>query len=194
MLLARFAARCRLRAPTSCIDLGAGGGAVVAELALHCRLGRVALVERDPAYAKPLESMLAGTDLSASLHFEDVANVVLAPADLIVCNPPYHAPGAGRLPASPERIAAHFGELAPFVEASARLIHSRSAACFCFLAARFPELLATASAHGLRPRRLQFAHRTLRDPARLCLVEFRPGVSADFEVEPPALSPGGDPT
>ncbi len=166
-------------------DLGAGVGAISLALCAWDVASRVVLVERDQeAVGLARENM----DLNAWTARTDVVHgsVDTTPADvarLVVCNPPYQRPGAGRAPKATVADA-RTGDLAPFVRCARRVLGPRGRACFVYpaydLSALFTELLLV----GLHPKRLRFVHAKDNRAARIVLVDARPGRPGGIIVEP----------
>lgn len=185
VLLASFAHR-HARARVA-VDLGAGVGAVGLSLLHLGAAQRVLLIEVD-AHA----ATLARTNLSAN-GWRDRGEVVCADvaedgnrvaADLVVCNPPYVAPGRGRLATDAARSRARSGDLATFVRAARRFAGRRARACFVYPARELGTLLSTLRAAGLEPKRLRAVHASPDAAARVVLVEARAAKAGGLEVEP----------
>jgi tRNA1Val (adenine37-N6)-methyltransferase len=189
LLLADFA-RAGAR-PKMAFDLGAGAGGVALALLHWGAVERITLVESDPSAAA-----LARQNLDANgwadrgeVVAEDVVGAARArrgEAHLVVCNPPYFAPGQGRVSKIAARARARSGELATFVEAARALLGRRGRACFVYPARELATLLGSLRASGLEPKRMRFVRATATDPARAVLVEAtaaKPGgliISADL--------------
>jgi len=99
-----------------------------------------------------------------------------------VCNPPYVAPGRGQ--ASLSELRARVGELSTFVDAARQLAGQRARVCFIYPAAELVTLVGTLQSRGLHPKRLRLVHATPTTPARVALVEARPGRSGGLAVLP----------
>jgi tRNA1Val (adenine37-N6)-methyltransferase len=173
------------------VDLGAGVGAVALALALGAPRARVLLVELDEdacalARANVRENGLEARAEVATGDVLAVARRRAGEAALVVCNPPYVAPGRGRAPAAP-RARARMGELGPFVRAARALLGRRGRACFVFPATDALALLAELRAGGLEPKRLRSVHPRVDAPARVVLVEARPAKPGGLVVEPPLV-------
>lgn len=188
LLLASFAAggpRARVA-----FDLGSGAGAIGLTLLRLDAAERLVFVELDPHAAE-----LARTNVREN-GFDARAEVVCADASdaadergreahLVVCNPPYFPPGAGRLPAAPARARARTGDLALFVRAARALCGRRARACFVYPARDLTRLLATLRGAGLEPKRLRAVHATRGAPARVVLVEAQAAKEGGLVVLPP---------
>jgi tRNA1Val (adenine37-N6)-methyltransferase len=200
LLLADFAAGSpgAARRARRLVDLGAGVGALALALDHLAGIGEAVLVERDPALAELARHNLAAAGLAARIVTADLAarlpRGLAAGADLVVANPPFFEPRAGRESADPARRRARFGGLAPFLTAAAKLLSGpRGRACFCYPACSLPELLAQAAAARLVPKRLRLVHAAEQSPARLALIELRRARPGGLVILPPLLewsSPG----
>jgi tRNA1Val (adenine37-N6)-methyltransferase len=157
-------------------DLGAGVGAVSLALLHRDAVERVVLVEIDPEAAA-----LARVNLHANgwtgrgeVLTQDVSLAARARAGearLVVCNPPYFAPGRGRVAKVPARGLARTGELAAFVDAARRLLGRRGRACFVYPAREMATLFELLRKSGLEPKRMRVVRATSTDAARVVLVE-----------------------
>jgi len=186
-LLARFAHPAH---PVACVcDLGAGVGPIGLSLLAEGGARRALLVELDPAAAA-----LAETNAAAN-GFADRTTVLVGDAvalgrghrgeaSLVVCNPPYYAPGAGRTPTSAARARARVGELPHFVRAARLFAGRRAKVAFVYPAAALTMLLDALRAVGLEPKRAAFVHGKLGQPARVVLVEAQAGKPGGLTVEP----------
>ena len=191
LLLAAFAAAPGDASPAAtAYDLGAGVGAV--GLAL-LRLGvakRVVLVEIDAGPAAMARRNLDAngwTDRGEVLRADvrDVARSRRGQATLVVCNPPYVAPGRGRV--APAQARARIGELETFVGAARQIAGRKARVCFVYPAHELGTLLATLAADGLHAKRLRFVHASPDAPARVALVEARASRPGGLAVMPPLV-------
>lgn len=179
VLLAQFAVRGR-DGVEHLIDLGAGVGPVALCVARLTRLTRATLIEMDPASCELARGNVARAGLRADVIEGDVTSVE-GNADLIVCNPPYSAPHAGRASPVQGRDRARRGDVQPFLKACSRVLGAGAGACFCYPVVSMVGLLKSAEAVGLKARRAAFVHPAIERPARIVLVEF--GRSGGFELE-----------
>lgn len=190
LLLAAFAAECdRGR---SVVDLGAGVGAVALALSHFAPGARLELVERDDTLATLAEENLSLAHADGHVHRVDLEQhglpeALRGKADLVVSNPPYFEPGTTREPSQPRQRAADVGSLSPFLRAAAAALGSRGRAAFVYPARSLPLLLARAESAGLAAKRLRLVHSTAQSPARLALIELRPGKSGGLSIEPPLV-------
>ncbi|WP_461211449.1 tRNA1(Val) (adenine(37)-N6)-methyltransferase [Desulfocurvus sp. DL9XJH121] len=197
LLLACFA---RPGGASRVLDLGAGCGVVGLGLMLRPDGDglHVTGLDADPemtACARDNAARLGLAERYAALHGDvavarEHADLVPESFDLVVCNPPYRAPGTGRRPPDPGRDAARFEASAPiaaFVDAAALLLANRRRAAFIGLPERLPELLADMAARRLSPKRLLCVHSRADEPARLALVEAVKNGGPGLVVEPPLV-------
>jgi tRNA1Val (adenine37-N6)-methyltransferase len=187
LLLAAFASDGK-RAKLA-IDLGAGAGAVALSLLYWDAAERVVLVEKDPVAGDAARANLEANGWASrgdvlSMDVRDLAASAGA-ADLVVCNPPFVAPGHGRLPSRPERALARSGELGLFTAASRRALGRRARACFVYPAHDLGGLWSALAAAGLVPKRLRAVHAGEETPARVLMVEACPGKPGGLVVSPP---------
>jgi tRNA1Val (adenine37-N6)-methyltransferase len=203
LLLAGFAAAPSPQAPSSrsplrpssrpppiAFDLGAGVGAVGLALLRFGAARRVVFVEIDELSAAMARRNLDAngwTDRGEVVRGDvnDVARARRGEAALVVCNPPYIAPGRGRVPTAQAR--ARSGNLATFIQAARQLAGRRARACFVYPAAELGALLAALAAEGLHAKRMRFVHGTPGSPARVVLVEARAGRAGGLFVMPPLV-------
>ncbi|MDP9000426.1 MAG: methyltransferase [Myxococcota bacterium] len=188
LLLAGFATGANA-APVA-FDLGAGVGAVGLSLLRLGAARRVVLVEIDEQPAA-----MARRNLDANGWTErgevvvgdvrDVARLRRGEAGLVVCNPPYVAPGRGRVPAAQAR--ARCGEVATFVRAARQIAGRRARVCFVYPAQELWALLSAFGTEGLHAKRLRFVHGTPESAARVVLVEAVAGRAGGLLVMPPLV-------
>ncbi len=172
------------------VDLGAGVGAVSLALLHAGAVDRVVLVEIDQVAADLARKNLNenGWAARAEVLCADVARAAHdhgGHAPLVVCNPPYFAPGRGKAATHPARARARSGELRAFAAAARAFLGRRGRACFVYPA---DELLALAGALrdvGLEPKRLRAVHGSKGRPARIVLVEAQPAKPGGLIVEAP---------
>jgi tRNA1Val (adenine37-N6)-methyltransferase len=167
------------------VDLGAGCGVagLAARLLGGCR--GLTLVERDPWVASLAACNAApfpGVAVVAA-PVEDLPPLALF--DRILSNPPYTPPDDGRPCPEPRRADARRGDLAPFLDATARLLAPDGEALLVYPSQALPSLLSGAARRLLWPRRLRFVHPRPAAPARVALVGLVRSPWAPLLVEPP---------
>ncbi|MGA7120397.1 MAG: methyltransferase [Polyangiaceae bacterium] len=174
-------------------DLGAGVGAVGLSLLRLGAARRVVLVEIDEQPAA-----MARRNLDANGWTErgevvrgdvrDVARSRRGEAALVVCNPPYVAPGRGRVPVAEAR--ARCGELSTFVRAARQVAGRRARVCFVYPAHELGALLSSLAVEGLHAKRMRFVYGTPDSSARIALVEAVAGRAGGLAVIPPLVEHG----
>ena len=180
----------RSRPAAVAFDLGAGVGAVGLALLRFGAAKRVVFVEIDELAAAMARRNLDAngwTDRGEVVRGDvtDVGRARRGEASLVVCNPPYVAPGRGRV--SPAEARARSGEIDGFVEAARQVAGQRARVCFVYPAAELGALYTTLSSEGLHPKRVRFVHGTPSAPARIVLVEARAGRPGGLQVMPPLV-------
>lgn len=186
-LLARFAMPSR---PTPCVcDLGAGVGPIGLEILAAGGARRALFIELDPTAAALAEANAETNGLGgrAEVLVGDVQTVAArrrGEASLVVCNPPYYAPGAGRPPAQSGRARARVGDLTHFVGAARLVAGRRAKIAFVYPAGALTLLFDALRAVGLEPKRAAFVHGKSDAPARVVLVEAQAGKRGGLVVEP----------
>jgi tRNA1(Val) A37 N6-methylase TrmN6 len=174
-------------------DLGAGVGAVGLALLRLGAARRVVLVEIDEAQAAMARRNLdangwtdRGEVVRGDVH--DVCRARRGEAALVVCNPPYIAPGRGQVPTTETR--ARCGELVTFVKAARQVAGRRARVCFVYPAQELASLLSTLATEGLHAKRLRFVYGTPDSTARVALVEAVAGRAGGLGVMPPLIERG----
>lgn len=180
--------------PKTIADLAAGSGIIGLLLARRYARAHVTLVEMDPAlYGDCLHNIeLNGLDERVDALNLDVRRTVgqLEALDLVVSNPPFRAPGTGRISKKGEgqRASARHELDLPLDElcrAAARMLRGRGKFCLVYHPERLLELVDSLREARLEPKRMRFVHGRLGSEARILLMEAvrdgRPGL----KVEPP---------
>jgi tRNA1Val (adenine37-N6)-methyltransferase len=188
LLLAAFAARGH-RARLA-VDLGAGSGAVGLSLLYFDAADRVVFVEIDALASEAARANLEANgwkDRGVVLSCDARVVPQETGADLVVCNPPYMAPGRGRPPKRPETARARSGELSLFTRAARGAMGRRARACFVYPAGEVVALWSALRETGLEPKRARAVHADATTPARIVLVEARPAKPGGLTIEPPLV-------
>jgi len=188
ILLAAFAAEGR-RADLA-VDLGAGVGSVA--LGLH-HLGaaaRFALVEREPALLALASENARAARMSSHDFCRDLSlglpEELRQAADLVVSNPPFFDPDNTRQGPHPDKTAARFGDLSPFIAAAAEAVSgARGRIAFVYPARELCRFLASAERVRLIPKRLRLVHADAGAPARVALIELRRAKPGGLVILPP---------
>ncbi len=189
LLLASFAAEAGGgRSRSVAFDLGAGVGAVGLSLLRLGAAGRVVFVEVDEGAAAIAERNLEANgwaDRGEVVHADvsEVARSRRGEASLVVCNPPYVAPGRGCV--APSQARARSGDVGAFVAAARQVAGRKARVCFVYPAQELGALLGTMAEAGLHAKRMRMVHATATAPARVVLVEARAGRAGGLLVGPP---------
>lgn len=107
--------------------------------------------------------------------------------DLVVCNPPYKANGAGILSAgAAQQIARHETEctLDDICKAAAKLLNYHGRLCMCFRPERLADVLNTMRTNKIEPKRLRMVCKNPDSAPWLCLVEGKKCAKPFLQVEP----------
>lgn len=174
VLVARLAARDRTSIG-HLLDLGAGVGAIALCAAKLLPVDKLTLVERDPQACALARANLerAGLGGRARVIETDVAALgALEPADLVVMNPPYCAPGAGRPSPVLARDRARRGLLEPFFAAAARSLAADGRLFVSMPAQSTVAVLQAAQGCGLHALSAGFVFSGAGRPARIVIVQL----------------------
>jgi tRNA1Val (adenine37-N6)-methyltransferase len=176
-------------------DLGAGVGAVALSLLRFGAAQRVVLVEIDEqpaAMARRNLDVNGWADRGEVIRGDvrDVAKSRRGEASLVVCNPPYTAPGRGRVPAV--EAVARCGDLDAFVHGARQIAGRRARVCFVYRAQELGAMLDSLAHEGLHAKRMRFVHGTQGAPARIVLVEAQAGRAGGLFVLPPLVEREGE--
>jgi tRNA1Val (adenine37-N6)-methyltransferase len=188
LLLAAFAAAPREAAVA--FDLGAGVGAVGLSLLRLGAAKRVVMVEVDARAAAIARRNLQANgwgERGEVVHADvsEVARERRGEASLVVCNPPYVAPGKGRV--APEQARARSGEVALFIAAARQIAGRKARVCFVYPAQELAGLLGRLADEGLHAKRMRMVQATSTSPARVVLVEAVAGRAGGLIVAPPLV-------
>lgn len=118
------------------------------------------------------------------------------PLDLIICNPPYKADGAGlKSSGAAAALARHEIEctLGDVCAAAKRNLKYGGRLCLCNRPERLADCISAMRENGIEPKRLQTVHKNASSGAWLILVEGRLAKSsASFmKIEPPLIVGSG---
>lgn len=173
-------------------ELGLGHGAC-ALAALHLeRAPKAWGIELQPDLAELAHFNARRNGLELSVTTGDLREPERLPPpgvyDRVLANPPYRAPGDGRISPEPSRDQARretAGTLSDFLDAARRILNPGGALYLIFTARRTAELLHELRRRSLEPKRLRPIHGRREAPARLVLVEARRDGGVELTLEPP---------
>lgn len=191
-LLAHFAApRRRERA----CDLGCGCGIIpLLWMREENRPKEVFGLEIQPDGVALAQKAAEESGLAESLHIVQGDIRELPPTlprgafDLVTCNPPYKAVGAGVMSsAASDQIARHETScaMADVCTAAARLLRFGGRLCVCQLPERIPDVLEAMRASKIEPKRMRMVQENPHTPPWLVLVEGKLGSKPFLQVETP---------
>jgi len=199
ILLADFVSTSRVR---HCVDLGTGVGVIGLLVAKRYPRARVTGVELQASLADLAEGNVVTNGMAGRVRIVqgDVREVTTylgtRCADLVVCNPPFRRPEAGRICPSEERKIARqeiYLSLEELTSSASRILKHRGRFCMVHLSERLTDVLSLLRAHGMEPKRLRFVcTRRSAGPDRF-LVEAVKGGRAGLRVEFPLFSDEGNP-
>lgn len=193
VLLAAFAPQAR----GLVADLCAGCG--VLSVLLHARdfLGPFTAVELDHDLAECCERNFEAAGLDGVVLRHDLQEPLAAELagrfKLVISNPPFFAPGTGRVPAMAGRARARHGldiNTEDLFAGAARLLPVGGRMVLCWPPARLVEALAALTHARLTPKRLRLVHGRQGRPASLALIEAAKDRGPQLTVEPPLICYG----
>ena len=153
------------------LDLGSGVGAVGLSL-LHLESAKhVTLVDHEPRYLELAARSIAEATWAARatcIHAEVGALALPQHFDLVLSNPPYTEPGAGRVSKAG---SARQGALLPFVKAARAHMGPRARFACVYPARELERLLSCLGDCGLVAKRMQFVHAKPSAEARVVMIE-----------------------
>ncbi|MCM1024590.1 MAG: methyltransferase [Prevotella sp.] len=107
--------------------------------------------------------------------------------DVVTCNPPYKADGAGMQSLSEaQRIARHeiLCDINDVCRAAARLLKFGGRLCLCNRPERLADVVSAMKANSIEPKTLRFVCKTPTDPPWLFLIEGKKGGKPFMKVLP----------
>ncbi len=191
VLLADFAGK---KHSANACDLGTGCGIIPLLLLKNSSAERVSGVEIQTPAAEIAHrnAELNGLEADLSIYNADLKEIksVLPNAvfDLVTCNPPYKASGAGSQNLSEaERIARHEVKcvFADIVKSAKHLLKFGGRLCVCHRPERLTDIFCEMRANGIEPKVLREVIQREGGEAWLVLVEGKVGGKAGLTVMPP---------
>lgn len=178
-------------------DLGAGCGVLAVLLAARGLAGPFTAVEMDPDLAECCRRNFGEAGLDGAVLEQGLTDAHPGlPAggfSLVICNPPFFAPGSGRLPPGQGRARARHAlalDDAGLFAAAARLLPTGGRLALCWPPARLADAVCGLRAAGLEPKRLRLVHGRAGRPATLALIEAIRGGRPGLEAEPALIAYG----
>ncbi len=115
-------------------------------------------------------------------------------ADLVVCNPPYKAAGAGIVSElSAEQIARHetLCDIYDVTKTAAKLLKFGGRLCICQRPERLCDVIDAMKKSDIEPKRLRFVHKDSASAPWLFLIEGKKGSKPFLTVEKPFVMTDG---
>jgi tRNA1Val (adenine37-N6)-methyltransferase len=178
------------------LDLGTGCGIVSLILAFRYREVVVHGVELQPMLAEiaarnVVDNGLAGRVRIHTLDMKKVSPFLTSgPVDVVVCNPPFHPVGNGRInPDSQRAVARHEIGITLFelVETAGRMLRDGGRFAAVYPVVRMDDMLLEMRREGLAPKTLRLVHPREDGPAKLFLVEGIKDGRPALAVPPPLV-------
>ncbi len=195
-LLADFA---KARHKDKCCDLGTGCGIIAVLLWLRYTPAEVWGIDIQPAAIEQFNLTVenSGFDNVHPLCMDIKALPGSLPAgtfDLVTCNPPYKAAGAGMESLSEaHRIARHeiLCNIGDICKGADRLLKYGGRLCLCSRPERLADVICAMRANHIEPKTLRFVAKSPETSPWLFLIEGRKG-GKPFMTAMPALYMNGD--
>ena len=114
----------------------------------------------------------------------------LSSYDLVVCNPPYKASGAGIQSKNSSHIIARHESMCTMddiASAAKSLLNFSGRLCMCQRPERLSDVISSMRAHNIEPKRLRFVQQRLGKAPKLFLIEGRRGGKPGGLIVEPVL-------
>ena len=188
-LLASFASP---RKKDTVCDLGTGCGIIPLLMLRDCSPRLTYAVDIQQQAIEQLKESLRVSGLEGKIIplLADLKELDSLPAgafDVVTCNPPYKAGGAGILSElAAEQIARHevLCTMEDVCNAAARLLKYGGRLCLCQRPERLADVISAMRAADIEPKRLRFVAKTPSSAPWLFLLEGKKGSKPFMQVEP----------
>ncbi len=178
------------------LDLGTGCGII--PLILSHRNEKITIhgIEIQSELARIAAENISdnGMEDRIRIHCCDIRRVteesISGPADVVVCNPPFHQTVSGRLNPNRQRAIARHEikiNLSEIVETAARILCDGGRFLTVFPVGRMADMFFEMRRSGMAPKRLRMVHPKENGPAKLFLLEGRKGGKSGLTVPPPLV-------
>jgi len=117
-------------------------------------------------------------------------DMTAGPVDLVVCNPPYRRPGAGRInPDNQRAVARHElkANLQDVIVTARRMLKSAGRFVIIYTAERTADILCQMRMDGIEPKCFRTIHSNPGSEAKLILVEGIKGGNPGLKIAPPLI-------
>lgn len=176
-------------------DFGSGSGIIGLLLAKKYPLAHVELFElqEDLFNLSKKNISINRLDENVEAHNLDIRNIRNIKSmensySLVVSNPPYRKPTAGKLSPYDERQAARHETsltLPELIDAAFYALRGKGRFTLIYHPSRFLEVLGELQKKRLEPRRVQFIHSNINSDAKMFLIEAIKEGKTDFNLEKP---------
>jgi tRNA1(Val) A37 N6-methylase TrmN6 len=188
-LLASFASP---RKKDTVCDLGTGCGIIPLLMLRDCspRLTYAVDIQQQAIEQLKVSLRVSGLEGKIIPLLADLKELDSLPAgafDVVTCNPPYKAGGAGILSElAAEQIARHevLCTMEDVCNAAARLLKYGGRLCLCQRPERLADVISAMRAADIEPKRLRFVAKTPSSAPWLFLLEGKKGSKSFMQVEP----------
>lgn len=189
-LLADFA---KARRKDTVVDLGTGCGIIAMLIRLRYGSADVWGVDIQQQAIDQFDRSVADSKIDrihpVLMDIKEIgAPLPVGRCDLVTCNPPYKAVGAGMVSeAAAEKIARHETacDIDDICRGAAKLLRYGGRLCLCNRPERLADLICSMRAADIEPKRLRFVSKDECTPPWLFLIEGRKGGRPFMTVESP---------
>ena len=112
------------------------------------------------------------------------------PVDLVVCNPPFHRRGSGRINPDTQRAVARHeikANLGDIIQTSHRMLRTAGRLVLIYTAGRLTDILSRMRTDGIEPKFIRMIHSRQDTEAALILIEGIKGGRPDLKIAPPLI-------
>jgi tRNA1Val (adenine37-N6)-methyltransferase len=117
-------------------------------------------------------------------------DMTAGPVDLVVCNPPYHRPGSGRINPDHQRAVARHelkANLQDVIIAARRILKTSGRFVTIYTAERTADILCQMRTDRIEPKCFRSIHSEPGSEAKLILVEGIKGGNPGLKIAPPLV-------
>lgn len=177
-------------------DLGAGSGILGLLLAKAYPDSKVLLVELQESLHRLASRNIAlnGLDGSVQAALADIKDIKkkLEPmsCDLVISNPPFRKPKAGRISIAEERAVARHEiklSLSELAESASYLLRAKGRFFMIYHPERILEMVDVLRQNHLEPKRMRFVHNDADSESKIVLIEAVKEGRAGIKIEKPLL-------